>query len=146
MMNDMKFDPSDPSNPYNKQYEKALEGVHQYDAKLGRAPDENSKLIAASLTLLAAKHEIKIDKVEFSIDNGRGVKAGENVFVVEGQAPMHHRAHMTTKEALSTPQADLFNQLAGIHQKHIDQQQQRGPQLSIDPPPSLGHEVPKHKM
>jgi outer membrane receptor for monomeric catechols len=142
----MKFDPSDPSNPYNKQYEKALEGVHQYDAKLGREPDENSRRIAASLTLLAAKEEIKIDKVEFSIDNGRGVKAGDNVFVVEGQAPMHHRAHMTTKEALSTPESDSFNQLALINQKQIDQQQQRGPQLSIDPPPELGQQPPKHKM
>ena len=75
-----------------------------YASGLGRAYDANSERLAQSATALARQHGLeRIDHVLLSIDTGRGVRAGEHLFVVQGRVddPAHLRASMKTDEAMA---------------------------------------------
>jgi hypothetical protein len=91
-------------------YRQALAGVYKVDRQLGRVPDEHSKRLAASLAALAKRSGLEqIDHVALSVEvDGKDVRAGENVFAVQGEPddPAHHRVHMKTSEALSKPPRD----------------------------------------
>jgi hypothetical protein len=122
------LDPRDRDHPDFVLHQQALNLVHNHDEKLGRIPDENSERLAASLTLLAKENGIsRIDNIVFSIDNGRGVKAGENVFVVQGELgnPAHDRAHMKTTEAINTSVSESFQKMEVINQQQTQQQLQQ---------------------
>ncbi len=123
-----KLDPRDRNHPDHALYQQALMGVHQHDAKLGRMPDEKSEQMAASLTALAKENGMtRIDHVVFNVDNGRGVKAGENVFVVQGEMgnPAADRAHMKTDVAVNTSVQNSFQKLEVIGQQQAQEAQQQ---------------------
>lgn len=131
------LDPRDRNHPDHALYQQALTGVHQHDAKLGRTPDDMSERMAASLTALAKENGLsRIDHVVFSVDTGRGVKAGENVFVVRGELgnPAADRAHMKTEVAVNTSVQDSFQKLDVLSQQQAQdasqQQTQQHAQLA----------------
>ena len=104
-----------------------LSRYYAEDAKLNRQADGNSERLALSLTSLAAKDGLsRIDHLVFCVDKGLGVKAGENVFIVQGELnnPAHDRAHMKTTDAVSTTVAASLQSLEASHQQQILQQQQ----------------------
>ncbi len=93
-----------PSHPDHALYRGGREAVERLEAGLGRAYDANSERLAQSATVLARQNGLeRIDHVLLSIDNGRGVRAGESLFVVQGRAddPAHLRAMMRTDEAIA---------------------------------------------
>jgi hypothetical protein len=117
MNSDRNHDVTDPTHPYNKLYEQAYSWASQEDVKRGRQPDENTKNLAGSLTVLAAENHFKdIDRVSFSVKTDH-LKAGENVFVVQGEPPSHLRAHMPTAEAINKDFATSSMQLDDIQRK-----------------------------
>ncbi len=121
---ELGLDPRDRNHPDHALYQQALAGVHQHDVKLGRIPDEKSEQMAASLTALAKENGMtRIDHVVFSADNGRGVKAGENVFVVQGEMgnPAADRAFMRTDVAVNASVQSSFQQLESINQKQAQE-------------------------
>ena len=108
------LDPRDRDHPDFALHQQVLNLVLKHDEKLGRKSDEKSEKMAASLTQLAKENGLsRIDHVVFSMDNGRGVKVGENVFVVQGDPgdPAHNRAHMRTDVAVNTSVVESFKQL-----------------------------------
>ena len=81
------------------------EGVAAIDAKQGRAPDENSERLAASVVALARQNGLeRADHVLLSHQTADS-PAGRNVFVVQGDLadPAHRRASMPTDVAVQTP-------------------------------------------
>lgn len=118
------LDPRDRDHPDFALHQQALNLVHKHDEKLGRTPDEKSEQMAASLTNLAKENRLtRIDHVVFSFDNGRGIEAGENVFVVQGELnnPASDKAHMKTDLAVNMPIQDSFQQL-GINNQRQTQE------------------------
>jgi hypothetical protein len=138
MNNDRERDVTDPTHPYNTLYQQAYNWVSHEDAKRGRQPDENTRNLAASLTVLAAENNFKgIDRVAFSVKTDH-LNAGENVFVVQGEPPSHLRAHMPTVEAINKDFATSSMQLDEIQRKQEQslgqspQQSQSQSQLQIE--------------
>ena len=115
-------DPTERQHPRHALYQQCIEGVHALDARLGRAPDQHSARMAASLTTLAVSSGLeRVDHVVLSV-RGTETAAGERVFVVQGSPgdPAHQRAHMPTEQATSTSTEQSFQQLAAL-----DRQQER---------------------
>ncbi len=141
-LNKISYPENHPGNqlhPHHAIYHQALSLVHAEDAKRNRQPDDNSERMALSLTGLAAKDGLsRIDHLVFSADNGRGLKAGENVIIVQGELNNlgHDRAHMKTTEAINTPVLASLQSLETIQQQQTSQLQiqnapvQRGPMLA----------------
>lgn len=80
-------------------------GVRGLDAMLGRTPDANSERMAMRLYALAREHGItRVDHVVLS-QQGRNARAGENVFIVQGELddPANRHAHLPTAQAIATP-------------------------------------------
>jgi hypothetical protein len=127
---------SDASNSLHQQ---ALAGVHALDASLGRASDESSQRMAASLTQLARTQGLdRIDHVVLGLPTGQSPRP-ENIFVVQGALddPGHLRAHINIEAALQQPVAESLRQ---IHQ--LDRQ------LATSPPqvePAL-EEIQRRQM
>ena len=133
------LDPRDREHPDFALHQQALNLVHKHDEKLGRTPDEKSEQMAASLTNLAKENGLtRIDHVVFSFDSGRGIKAGENVFVVQGELnnPAHDKAYMKTDVAVNTPIQESFHQLGLTSQRQSHEllvQQQSQQQIPSAP-------------
>ncbi len=133
------LDPRDRDHPDFALHQQALNLVHKQDEKLGRTPDEKSEQMAASLTQLAKENGIsRIDHLVFSIDNGRGMKSGENVIIVQGELnnPAHDRAHMKTDVAVNTSVQESFQKLEVSNHRQSQElfvQQQSQQQLQNAP-------------
>ncbi|WP_313348254.1 XVIPCD domain-containing protein [Stenotrophomonas sp.] len=83
-------------------HRQAMEGVARLDLSLGRAPDESSERMAASLAHLARDQGLnRIDHVVLGTPTGQSPNS-QNVFVVQGALddPAHRRAHMDVNAAL----------------------------------------------
>lgn len=93
-----------PNHPDHALYRSSREAVERLEAGLGRAFDANSEKLAQSATVLARQNGLeRIDHVLLSIDSGRGVRAGEHLFVVQDRVddPAHLRAMMRTDDAFA---------------------------------------------
>ena len=97
-------DPSHPGHPRHALYQGCAAGVDALDRQLGRASDERSACMKASLA-------------ELAIRSGE-VQAGQNVFVVQGALgdPAHRRAHMRTDAAVAREAETSFREIAALDQ------------------------------
>lgn len=94
-----------PGHPDYALLQQVREGVAAIDAKHGRAPDENSERLTASVMAMARQNGLdRADHVVLSAQTADGA-AGRNVFVVQGDLadPAHRRASMPTDVAVQTP-------------------------------------------
>lgn len=99
--------------------------VGQLDARLGRASDEHSERMSASLAHLAKEHGLeRIDHVLLSEQTPRAA-AGATVFVVQGEPsnPAHLRADMPTEVAVNTPVEQSLAQLQALDARSLAQSQ-----------------------
>src|SRR3546814_15637034 len=88
-------DPTHPDHPDHRLYLGSRDAVHRLDASLGRAPDEHSDNMIASLPRLARENGlVRIDHVVLSGPAER-LRPGGNAFVVQGRpdAPAPVRAN-----------------------------------------------------
>jgi hypothetical protein len=132
------LDPTHPGHPDHQLHLQGRDAVHRLDASLGRAPDDNSDRMVASVTRLAREHGLeRIDHVVLSEQAGQR-PAGENVFVVQGRLddPAHTRLHMKTQLAVSTPVEDSFRGLQAFHDAS-----QQGPARREGQPPQIDEAV-----
>ena len=110
--NDIQFDlPGDAANPLHRQAEAA---VRRLDESMGKPYDSHSACMAASLACLAKDNGLqRIDHVVLNAATP-SLKAGENVFVVQGgiNDATNRVAHMKTQDALATPVDHSLAQLA----------------------------------
>jgi hypothetical protein len=117
MNDDKDRDITNPTHPYHKLYLQSYSWASHEDHKRGREPDEKTRNLAGSLTVLAAESGFKdIDHISFSLKTNH-LKAGENVFVVQGEPPSHLRAHMPTTEAINKDFSTSLMQLDDIQRK-----------------------------
>lgn len=127
-------DPTHPEHPDHRLYLGSRDAVHRLDASLGRAPDQHSDNMAASLTRLARENGLeRIDHVVLGVQAER-LRPGENVFVVQGRLddPAHLRAHMKTQLAVDTPAADSFRELQAFDHAAQARTQQQAQAASIE--------------
>lgn len=125
------------SDPLHRQAEDA---VCRLDASLGRAYDERSACMAASVARLAK--ESGLDRIDHVVLNLRtsSLKAGENVFVVQGGLTdaTNRVAQMKTQDAIAMPVEQSLRQLAAS-----------APSLALEPAQHL-HDAatrqPAHRM
>ena len=93
-----------PGSPDNALYRGTRAAVERMEAGLGRDYDANSEKLTRAATVLARENGLdRVDHVLLSTDNGRGVRAGQNLFVVQGRVddPAHLRASMRTDDAIA---------------------------------------------
>ncbi|MEB1529025.1 XVIPCD domain-containing protein [Xanthomonas sp. WHRI 7945] len=105
----------------NPLVDQARSAVHRLDASLGRASDDASERMTASLAGLARENGLtRIDHVVLSEKTERRA-AGENVFVVQGALndPAHLRAHMSTEQAVATPVQESMQRLQELEQRQV---------------------------
>ena len=124
--------PANEAHPQHAVFNQIQTLVHAEDAKLNRQPDANSERLALSMTTLVAKDGFsRVDHLVFSVDKGLGVKAGENVFIVQGELnnPAHDRAHMKTTDAVNTSIASSLQSLEATNQQQVLAQQQAQQQI-----------------
>jgi hypothetical protein len=128
--------PSNSNHPFHSLFTQATAHVAREDERLGRKPDEQSERFSLAATALAADNGIKkIDHMVFSAENKeRGVKAGENVIIVQGglNDPAHERAHMKTLTAINVPAEDSIKQLDVIQQRQVQETQQQAQSIKPD--------------
>lgn len=94
-----------PGHPDYALVQQVREGVAAIDARQGRAPDETSERLTASVVALARQNGLeRADHVLLSTQTADS-PAGRNVFVVQGELadPAHRRASMPTDVAVQTP-------------------------------------------
>ena len=106
-------------------HQQALAGVHALDVSLGRASDESSQRMAASLTQLARAEGLeRIDHVVLGSPSGQPPRP-EDIFVVQGAMddPGPLRAHINIEAAL---QPSVGESLRQVHQ--LDKQLAASPQ------------------
>ncbi len=99
------------------------EGVAAIDARQGRAPDENSERLTASVVALARQNGLdRADHVLLSHQTADS-PAGRNVFVVQGDPadPAHRRASMPTDVAVQTPVEQSLQRLEVAGQERQQQ-------------------------
>lgn len=99
------------------------EGVAAIDARQGRAPDENSERLTASVVALARQNGLeRADHVLLSHQTTDS-PAGRNVFVVQGDPadPAHRRASMPTDVAVQTPVEQSLQRLGEVGQERQQQ-------------------------
>jgi len=97
----------------------AKAAVHALDQSMGRAPDEVSDRMTASLALLAKQNGLsRIDRVMLSTDSEHA-RAGENVFVVQGDPgdPAKRLAYMKTQDAVGIPVERSIAQFHELEQR-----------------------------
>lgn len=129
-------------------YRQIETGVAALDAAHGRAPDASSERIAQSLYTLGREGGFeRIDHVVASIDNGRGVKAGDNLFIVQGRLddPTHQRAVMPTLEAMQRSPEENVQRLATVEARERAEGLSRQAELArgptLDPPENPGRRL-----
>lgn len=139
----------DSSHPDYLLYSQIRGGVQHLDARQGRAPDEASDRLAASLLPLAKENGLtRVDHVMLSDGRNRDVAPGENVFLVQGRPddPSMLRAHMPTQIATQTPVAESMQRLESVNQalelqarqqQSIDAQRQQDRPQQESPRPGL---------
>jgi hypothetical protein len=138
--------PSNSDHPFHTLFNQATAHVAKEDEKQGRKPDEKSERLIMATTALAAENGISsIDHMAFSIENkARGVKAGENVILLQGgfNDPAHDRANMKTEVAINMPVEQSLQKLDVAHQRQLQQTQTLALQQTTDTPiqrgPSIG--------
>lgn len=104
----------------------AREAVARLDGTLGRAFDDASERMSASLAVLAHRKGMeRIDHVVLSQQTSTA-RAGEAVFIVQGRLddPAHLRAHATTATAVETPVRESLAHLESL-ERHDPALQQR---------------------
>jgi hypothetical protein len=108
--------PVDPAHPDHALHQQIARAVDAMEHALGRAPDDNSERLKASL-LLAAKQQglTRVDHVLLSEARGT-VQAGQHVFAVQGRLddPASRRLHVATQQALATPVQASWSRLAEV--------------------------------
>jgi hypothetical protein len=112
-----------PGHPEYALLQQVREGVAAIDAKHGRAPDENSERLTASVMALTRQNGLdRADHVLLSAQTADSA-AGRNVFVVQGDLadPAHRRASMPTDVAVQTPVEQSLQRLdvAGQEQRAL---------------------------
>jgi Zeta toxin len=137
--------PSSTDHPFHKLFNQATAHVEKEDEKQGRKPDEKSERLIMAATALAAENGItSIDHMSFSIENkARGVKAGENVILVQGgfNDPAHDRANMKTEVAITMPLEQSLQKLDVTHQRQLQQTQTLALQQTTDTPIQRGASI-----
>jgi hypothetical protein len=111
-----------PGSPDHALYVGSRGAVERMEAGLGRAYDDDSEKLTRAAAVLARQHDFeRVDAVALSIDNGRGVRAGENLFVVQGRLddPAQLRAVMKTDEALARTPAQNERLLAEAREQSV---------------------------
>ena len=91
--------------PRTQLHEQAEAAVRRLDASLGKTYDNSSECMTASLACLAKENGLeRIDHVLLSVQGNR-LRAGENVFVVQGELtdPAKRLAYMKTQDAIAAP-------------------------------------------
>lgn len=125
---------TDPTHSSHPLYLGSRDAVHRLDASLGRAPDQQSENMIASLACLARRSGLeRIDHVVLGERSGR-LQPGENVFVVQGRLddPAHLRAHMKTQLAVDTPVADSLRELQALDEAAQARTQQQAQAASVE--------------
>lgn len=112
-----------PDDPLRSQIR---EGVQALDRQAGREWDDVSERMTLSLLALAKQNGLR--SVDHVVLGGQGTRAdaGQYVFLVEGALadPGHHRVHMATQEAATTPQHVSLDRLHAIEQAPLQQGQE----------------------
>lgn len=120
--------PADRGHPDHAMLEQIRGHVRGLESGQGRDFDQRSEQFSHSLLVLARDHGLrKVDHVVLSINSADGrVRAGENVFVVDGRMddPAHHRAHAKTEAAVQTPVAESNRQLEAVNERLAQEQVQ----------------------
>lgn len=109
-----------PGHPDHALVQQVREGVAALDAKQGRAYDETSERLTASVVALARQNGLdRADHVLLSIQTADN-PAGRNVFVVQGDPgdPAHLRASMPTDVAVQTPVEQSLQRLEVAGKEH----------------------------
>ena len=120
--------------------EQDLEILREYARKGNRELYWN--YLAQSAAVLARQNGLeRIDHVLLSIDSGRGVRAGEHLFVVQGRAddPAHLRAMMRTDDAIArAPEQNeaLLAEARGQQAQRAALQQQEAAQVATRDTPA----------
>jgi len=134
-----------PGHPEYGLLQQVRQGVAALDAQAGRAPDESSERLTASVMALARQSNLeRADHIVLSVQTADSA-AGRTVFVVQGDLddPAHRRASMPTDVAVQTPVAQSLQQLevasaerqqAAVH----DLDQQRDAQVRENPAVRMG--------
>ncbi len=102
-----------PGHPEYGLLQQVRQGVAALDAQAGRAPDESSERLTASVMALARQSNLeRADHIVLSVQTADSA-AGRTVFVVQGDLndPAHRRASMPTDVAVQTPVAQSLQQL-----------------------------------
>ena len=138
-----------PGHPEYGLLQQVRQGVAALDAQAGRAPDESSERLTASVMALARQSNLeRADHIVLSVQTADSA-AGRTVFVVQGDLddPAHRRASMPTDVAVQTPVAQSLQQLdvAGAERQQaavhaLDQQ--RDAQARENPAVRMGQPLP----
>lgn len=111
-------DPRRADDPDHALYRQALGAVERLDASMGRATDDASRALAASVTVLARQNNMQIEHLMLSAGNGT-VRHGENVIIVQGglDDPARRVAAMPTQTAVRTPEEQSFATLGQLREQ-----------------------------
>lgn len=108
--------PVDPAHPDHALQQQVSRAVDTMERSLGRAPDDHSDRLKASLLLAARQNGLtRVDHVVLSEARGP-VLAGQHVFAVQGRLddPASRRVHLSTQQALATPVQASWARLAEV--------------------------------
>ncbi len=125
-----------PNHPDYGLNQQVRQGVAALDAQHGRAFDQTSERLTASLTVLAREQGLQqVDHVLVSNATAQH-PAGHNVFVVQGDPanPAHLRAMMPTAVAAQTPVEQSMQKLGLGVQPQVEAQAQE----MQNPAPRMG--------
>ena len=141
--------PSHPGHADHTLYQQALYGANQAKIPAQENSGGTNEPMAASLTVLAKQAGLsRIDHVVLS-EQRAGLKAGENVFVVEGGLgdPAHNRAQMKTQAALETPLGSSLGQLQALNESPMQRSESKTSQLAMEQPGKLPEqEAPRRSL
>jgi hypothetical protein len=141
--------PSHPGHADHTLYQQALYGANQAKVPVQENSGGTHEPMAASLTVLAKQAGLsRIDHVVMS-EQRAGLKAGENVFVVEGNLgdPAHNRAHMKTQAALETPLGSSLGQLQSLNESPMQRSESKTSQLAMEQAGKLpDQEAPRRSL
>lgn len=133
-----------PNHPDYGLHQQVRQGVSALDAQHGRAFDQTSERLTASLTVLAREQGLQqVDHVLVSNATGQH-PAGHNIFVVQGDPanPAHLRAMMPTAVAAQTPVEQSMQKLGLAPQQPavglVPEQQAREQEQQQNPAHRLG--------
>ena len=132
-----------PNHPDYGLNQQIRQGVAALDAQHGRAFDQTSERLTASLTVLAREQGLQqVDHVLVSNATAQH-PAGHNVFVVQGDPanPAHLRAMLPTAVAAQTPAEESLQKLGLGGQQPVQAEQQ-----TLDAQAQDQQQNPAHRM